>query len=200
MPCKKIDAALRLNGLFGLVFGIHKLLPYFIAVANIDSQKSEQVVAGNEKVMRARLNDAAFFFALDRKKPLSCHIAATEKVIFQAKLGSLYDKAQRIKQLMQCLLTPLQLNATEVARAAELCKCDLMTGMVSEFPLLQGVMGYYYAKLDGESLAVARSLREQYLPRFAVRITAVVILWWDVITLESKDIIKKIAYENYLRL
>ncbi|OGV51088.1 MAG: glycine--tRNA ligase subunit beta [Legionellales bacterium RIFCSPHIGHO2_12_FULL_42_9] len=144
-----------------------KLLPYFITVANLDSVRPAQVILGNEKVMRARLSDAAFFFEQDRKNPLASHIPATEKVIFQAKLGSLHDKAQRLQQGMQNLLAPLQLNATEATRAALLSKCDLLTGMVSEFPLLQGVMGYYYAKLDGESLAVALSLQEQYLPRFA---------------------------------
>lgn len=144
-----------------------KLLPYFIAVANLDSNKPQQVVGGNEKVMRARLNDAAFFFEQDRKNPLSCHIPATKKVIFQAKLGSLYDKSQRIKKLIQFFLEPFQLQKNEADRAAELCKCDLLTGMVSEFPELQGVMGYHYAKLDGESPAVALSLQEQYLPRFA---------------------------------
>lgn len=152
---------------FALRDAAGKLLPYFIAVANLDSQKPQQVVEGNEKVMRARLNDAAFFFEQDRKNPLSYHIPATEKVIFQAKLGSLYDKAQRLNKLMQALLAPLQLNAKEADRATLLCKCDLLTGMVNEFPELQGVMGYYYAKLDGESPAVALSLQEQYMPRFA---------------------------------
>ncbi len=152
---------------FALCDDAGKLLPYFIAVANLDSQKPQQVVDGNEKVMRARLRDAAFFFEQDRKKPLSSHIATTEKVIFQAKLGTLHDKTQRIKHLIQVFLTPLQLNAQEAERAALLSKCDLMTGMVSEFPELQGVMGYYYAKLDCEPLAVAVALKEQYLPRFS---------------------------------
>ena len=144
-----------------------KLLPYFIAVTNLQSQKPEQVVAGNEKVMRARLSDAAFFFEQDRKNPLASLVPATEKVIFQAKLGTLYDKSQRLQNLMHILHSPLQLNEKEAERVTFLCKCDLMTGMVREFPELQGLMGYYYAQLDNEPLAVAVALNEQYMPRFS---------------------------------
>ncbi|MDI9819408.1 MULTISPECIES: glycine--tRNA ligase subunit beta [unclassified Legionella] len=143
------------------------LLPHFITVANISSSNPRQVVTGNEKVMRARLSDAAFFFHLDKKQPLSHHIAATENVVFQAKLGSLRDKAMRMQTLMSMLSTPFALNEQQAERAAELSKCDLMTGMVGEFPELQGLMGYYYALHDGESEEVALALREQYMPRFA---------------------------------
>lgn len=144
-----------------------ELEPHFITVANIDSLKPEQVIAGNEKVMRARLSDAAFFFHQDKKQPLSEHIDATAKVIFQIKLGSLQDKANRLRALMNYLAPALQLNHHDALRAAELSKCDLMTGMVGEFPELQGLMGYYYARHDGESEAVAQALNEQYMPRFA---------------------------------
>lgn len=143
------------------------LLPLFITVANIKSSNPEQVIIGNEKVMRARLSDAAFFFNQDKKQPLAQQIAATEKVVFQVQLGSLFDKAQRLKSLMNFLAKPLNLDPQEASRAAELCKCDLMTGMVGEFPELQGLMGYYYAKHDGESERVAIALNEQYMPRFA---------------------------------
>ena len=144
-----------------------KLLPAFITVANIESENPAQVVAGNENVMRARLSDADFFYRQDRKQSLAQYRPATEQVIFQARLGSLADKANRIEKLMKYLVPHLQLNPAEAQRAAYLCKCDLMTGMVNEFPELQGLMGYYYASHDGESNAVAQALNEQYMPRFA---------------------------------
>lgn len=143
------------------------LLPYFITVANISSADPKQVIAGNEKVMRARLSDAAFFFSQDKKQALSQHIPATERVIFQAKLGSLQDKASRVAALMQYLAKALALDEVKALRAAALSKCDLMTGMVGEFPELQGLMGYYYAMHDGEEQEVAAALNEQYMPRFA---------------------------------
>ncbi|MFI4962376.1 MAG: glycine--tRNA ligase subunit beta [Legionellales bacterium] len=143
------------------------LLPYFITVANIVSTKPEQVVLGNEKVMRARLSDAAFFFRQDKKQALSHHIPATEQVVFQVKLGSLQAKALRMKALMPHLAQSLNLSQSQAERAAVLSKCDLMTGMVGEFPELQGLMGYYYALHDGEDRVVAQALNEQYMPRFA---------------------------------
>ncbi|CAM2949700.1 glycine--tRNA ligase subunit beta [Legionella worsleiensis] len=144
-----------------------KLLPHFITVTNLASTKPQQVIAGNEKVMRARLSDAAFFFRQDKKNPLENHIAATEKVVFQNKLGSLHEKTLRINAMMQHLSQPLNLSITHAERAAKLSKCDLMTGMVGEFPELQGLMGYYYALNDGEDESVAKALNEQYMPRFA---------------------------------
>ncbi|KTC79191.1 glycyl-tRNA synthetase beta chain [Legionella cherrii] len=144
-----------------------KLLPHFITVSNIASSNPKQVILGNEKVMRARLSDAAFFFRQDKKLPLSQHIAGTEQVVFQAKLGSLLDKALRIEALMTYLSPALHLNIKQAQRAAQLSKCDLLTGMVGEFPELQGLMGYYYALNDGEDQFVAHALNEQYMPRFA---------------------------------
>ncbi|QMT59906.1 glycine--tRNA ligase subunit beta [Legionella sp. PC997] len=144
-----------------------KLLPHFITVSNIASTNPKQVILGNEKVMRARLSDAAFFFRQDKKSPLSQHIAGTEHVIFQAKLGSLKDKALRIEALMTYLSSALHLSLHQAQRAAQLSKCDLLTGMVGEFPELQGLMGYYYALNDGEDQGVAQALNEQYMPRFA---------------------------------
>lgn len=143
------------------------LLPYFIVVANIASRHTEQVVSGNEKVVQARLSDAAFFYRQDKRQPLSQHIAATAKVVFQEQLGSLQDKTMRMGLLMEYLTRPLQLEPREALRAAELSKCDLLTGMVGEFPELQGLMGYYYARHDGETEGVAQALNEQYMPRFA---------------------------------
>ncbi|MDP3705351.1 MAG: glycine--tRNA ligase subunit beta [Legionellaceae bacterium] len=144
-----------------------QLANYFITVTNIQSTLPEHVILGNEKVMRARLSDAAFFYRQDKKQPLAHHIPATERVVFQVRLGSLADKTARVGCLMEYLANPLQLDVKEARRAAELSKCDLLTGMVGEFPELQGLMGYYYARHDGESLAVAEALNEQYLPRFA---------------------------------
>lgn len=143
------------------------LLPHFITVANIDSSNPQQVILGNERVMRARLSDAAFFFKQDKKNPLSQHIAATKNVVFQIKLGSLHDKAERVKALMTYLSKSLSLSVQQAQRAAELSKCDLLTGMVGEFPELQGLMGSYYALHDGEEQSVADALNEQYMPRFA---------------------------------
>lgn len=143
------------------------LLPHFITVSNIASKDAKQVVLGNEKVMRARLSDAAFFYRQDRRQTLSEYSASTVNVVFQAQLGSLHDKMMRIKALMDYLTTPLQLEKGLAVRAAALSKCDLMTGMVGEFPELQGLMGYYYARHDKEPDAVAVALNEQYMPRFS---------------------------------
>ena len=145
----------------------NRLSPYFITVSNIQSINPKQVVLGNEMVMRARLSDAEFFYNQDKKRPLSYYLPATKNVIFQIKLGSLADKVSRMSHLMTYLALLLNLNNDEALRAVLLSKCDLLTGMVKEFPELQGVMGEYYALNDGESPAVALSLKEQYLPKFS---------------------------------
>lgn len=143
------------------------LVPHFITVSNISSTCPEQVIAGNEKVMRARLSDAEFFYQKDRQQPLNAYREDTAKVLFQAKLGSLLDKSERLRTLMSDWIESMQLPREDALRAAELSKCDLMTGMVGEFPELQGLMGYYYARHSGEAEAVAVALNEQYMPRFA---------------------------------
>ncbi len=144
-----------------------ELLPHFITVANIDSKHAASVVLGNENVMRARLSDAAFFYRQDRKHPLSHYADATQHVVFQSQLGTLADKATRVQKLAVFFANMFDINPEQATRAAQLSKCDLMTGMVNEFPELQGLMGYYYAQHDGEDEAVAVALKEQYLPRFA---------------------------------
>lgn len=144
-----------------------KLLPLFATVSNLKSRTPSQVVAGNEKVMRARLSDADFFFRQDKKNPLSHVLARTGQVVFQAKLGSLLDKSTRMQGLMASFAPIWSLDKHQAVRAAELSKCDLLTGMVGEFPELQGLMGYYYALHDGEEESVAKALYEQYLPRFS---------------------------------
>ncbi len=143
------------------------LLPQFITIANIVSSNPKQVIAGNESVMRARLSDAAFFFHQDKKQPLGHHREATAKVLFQQKLGTLADKSMRMQGFLEHFADVFMLDVSLAQRASELSKCDLMTGMVGEFPELQGLMGYYYALVDGESPDVALALNEQYMPRFA---------------------------------
>ncbi|WP_131782301.1 glycine--tRNA ligase subunit beta [Legionella gresilensis] len=168
VPAETLIAAMQTHQkCFALKNKKGQLLSSFLTVANIHSTNPAQVISGNEKVMRARLSDAAFFFEQDKKQPLSHHIAATAKVIFQAKLGTLLDKATRIQVIMNDLVEKLNLNKQNALRAAELSKCDLLTGMVGEFPELQGLMGYYYALNDGEDKEIALALYEQYLPRFA---------------------------------
>lgn len=144
-----------------------KLLPHFITVANISSSHAKQVILGNEKVMRARLSDAAFFYRQDKRQSLNQYGSMMGSVVFQAQLGSLQDKTLRLQTLMDHLTQPMQLDPKQALRAAQLSKCDLMTGMVGEFPELQGLMGYYYAHHNGEDEAVAHAMNEQYMPRFA---------------------------------
>lgn len=168
VPAEALIAAMQSHQkCFALRDAEGHLLPHFITVANIASTNPKQVVSGNEKVMRARLSDAAFFFSQDKRQALHHYAAATLNVVFQQQLGSLNDKMQRIQGLMANLCSPLRLDSTHAKRAAELSKCDLMTGMVGEFPELQGLMGYYYALHDGEDREVAQALNEQYMPRFA---------------------------------
>jgi glycyl-tRNA synthetase beta chain len=144
-----------------------KLMPRFIAVANLESRDPSQVRAGNERVVRPRLADAAFFFAADRKETLQSRRPALGAVTFQAQLGSLADKTARITALAGQIARVAGQDDNLAQRAAELAKCDLLTAMVGEFPELQGVMGRYYASNDGESAEVADAIAEQYLPRFA---------------------------------
>lgn len=144
-----------------------KLIPFFLTAANIDSIDSEQVIAGNQRVMQARLSDAAFFYEKDQKVKLESRRDFTKQVIFQAKLGTLYDKSERLIQLAVYLAPFFSADISEATRSAYLSQCDLMTDIVGEFPELQGVMGYYYALIDGESKSIAQSLNEQYWPRFS---------------------------------
>jgi glycyl-tRNA synthetase beta chain len=143
------------------------LLPAFIAVSNIESREPERVRAGNERVVRPRLADAAFFWEQDRRRSLASREADLDAVTFQAKLGSLGDKTRRVRALASDIAAAIGGSRADAQRAATLSKCDLLTAMVGEFPELQGVMGSYYAQADGESHEVAASLREHYLPRGA---------------------------------
>ena len=144
-----------------------ELMPNFITIANIVSKDPEQVRSGNERVIRARLEDAAFFWDQDRKQPLASRIQQLEAMTFQQQLGSLADKQKRVAAIATSMATTLGIDPQHVQRAATLSKCDLVTSMVFEFPELQGVMGRYYALHDGEDPEVASALDEQYQPRFA---------------------------------
>ena len=152
---------------FPLEDGRGQLLPAFITVSNIESRDPPQVKEGNERVVRARLSDAAFFWEQDRREPLAARSGALETVTFQAKLGSLADKTRRVHVLIGDIVPAAGGSLDAARRAADLAKCDLLTAMVGEFPELQGIMGAYYAEQDGELPEVAVSLREQYLPRSA---------------------------------
>jgi len=143
------------------------LLPHFVTVANIESKDPEQVIEGNERVIRPRLADAAFFWNNDRKNALASREEILRDVVYQRGLGSLFDKSQRVRRLGAWMASELEASVAVVERAAALAKCDLVTGMVGEFPDLQGTMGRYYAISDGEPEEVANAIAEQYLPRFA---------------------------------
>ncbi len=143
------------------------LLPRFVTVANLESKNPELVREGNERVIRPRLADAAFFWDSDRRKTLASREDALREVIYQRGLGTLSDKSQRIAALAAWLAAKLGADKDHVERAAALAKCDLLTGMVGEFPELQGTMGRYYALSDGEPDVVADAIGEHYRPRFA---------------------------------
>lgn len=144
-----------------------KLLPRFITVANVESKDPAQIISGNEKVVRPRLTDAEFFFKQDKKQKLESFNQRLANVVFQAQLGSVFDKAQRVSALAGFIAAQIGGDATRAARAGLLSKCDLASEMVGEFPEMQGIAGYYYAKHDGEAEDVALALNEQYMPRGA---------------------------------
>ena len=155
---------------FPLVDQDGKLLPMFLTVRNGSDHFIEVVQAGNERVLRARLDDAKFFFNEDRKKPLIDRQDGLTKIVFQEGLGNLADKTERLLTLVRVFSEECELHEDArvvLERATELAKTDLTTGMVTEFTELQGVMGKEYALLDGESPEVAEAIFEQYLPRFA---------------------------------
>lgn len=153
---------------FPVVDEKEQLLPYFICVSNIEPKDRKVVIRGNERVLRARLSDAAYFFNEDRKVPLERRVEQLKKVVFQAKLGTSYEKVTRFQELALWICGRIDPSLREaVSRAAFLCKADLVTGMVGEFPKLQGVMGREYARLAGEPPEIADAIRDHYLPAFA---------------------------------
>jgi glycyl-tRNA synthetase beta chain len=149
-----------------------KLLPNFIFVTNIESKDPQQIISGNEKVVRPRLADAEFFFNTDKKQKLESRIASLETVVFQKQLGTLKARVERISTLAGFIATQMNdngvnTNSADASRAGLLSKADLMTNMVMEFTDTQGTMGMHYARLDGEEEAVAVALEEQYKPKFS---------------------------------
>lgn len=152
---------------FCLVDSNKSLIPSFISIANIRSKDPSQVIAGNEKVIRPRLADARFFYETDLKEPLESKLPQLQTIVFQEKLGTVFDKSKRVQSLSAHIAQELGANLDYCSRAALLAKCDLVTNMVGEFADLQGLMGSYYAKASGEPSEVAEAIREQYLPRYA---------------------------------
>ncbi len=144
-----------------------ELLPAFITIVNLDSKDPDKVRDGNERVIRPRLADAAFFWDSDRRTSLANREEALREVVYQRGLGSLHDKSARTARIGEAIAEAADADAQAVKRAAMLAKCDLLTGMVGEFPELQGTMGRYYAAADGEPDAVVAAIGDQYLPRFA---------------------------------
>lgn len=144
-----------------------KLMPYFITISNIESSDPDVVRDGNERVIRPRFSDAAFFWKQDCKKSLESFREDTKKIVFQQKLGTSFEKTERVAQLSGFIAEQLGENVDHATRAAKLSKCDLSSDMVLEFSDLQGIMGRYYALNDGESEEVAYAIEEQYKPGFA---------------------------------
>jgi glycyl-tRNA synthetase beta chain len=144
------------------------LLPHFVFISNIAARDPKVVVKGNERVLKARLSDAAYFFHDDLKIPLEKRVEQLKKVVFQAKLGTSYEKVMRFRRLALFICERIDPKLKElVERASFLCKADLVTGMVGEFPKLQGIVGREYARLSGEKIEVAEAIYEHYLPGFA---------------------------------
>jgi len=152
---------------FPLVDQSGKLLPQFIMVANLEPGDGSRIVHGNERVLRARLSDARFFFEQDRKRKLEDRVQELQGVVYHNKLGSMLDRVLRLQTLTGKFAREFRADKTLVQRAAWLSKADLVTGMVGEFPELQGVMGAYYALCDSEEPRVAQAIEEHYHPRFA---------------------------------
>ncbi|MCW8906552.1 MAG: glycine--tRNA ligase subunit beta [Sedimenticola sp.] len=143
------------------------LMNHFITIANIDSPRPELIKAGNERVVRPRLSDAMFFWQQDGKRTLESHVDSLKSVLFQQKLGSLYDKSERISALAASIARQIGGDEILTTRAALLSRCDLMTEMVLEFPDMQGTMGRYQAQRDGEPAEISVALEEFYMPRFS---------------------------------
>jgi glycyl-tRNA synthetase beta chain len=168
VPAECLISSMKANQkYFHLLDENGNLMPLFITIANIESLDPDQVIHGNEKVIRPRLADAAFFYDTDRKQTLASRLPTLESVVFQQQLGTLADKARRSEAVAGYIAEQIGGDVAYAQRATQLAKCDLVTEMVLEFPELQGIMGRYYAEQDGEPAEVANAIEEQYLPRFA---------------------------------
>lgn len=144
-----------------------KIMPHFITISNIESKDPAQVISGNERVIRPRLADAAFFFETDKKTSLESKREPLKNIVFQTKLGTVYEKTERVAKLAQRIAQAIGSNEAYALRAGELAKSDLVSEMVLEFTDLQGLMAYHYALFDGEEEEVALALNEQYMPKQA---------------------------------
>lgn len=150
---------------FALADANGKLRNRFLLVSNLQSEDTSAIIQGNERVLSARLADAKFFYDQDRKQKLEAHLPGLKNVVYHNKLGSLFERVQRLEEIAGFIAQKLNANTALVQRAARLMKCDLLTHMVSEFPELQGSMGAHYARHDGEAESVARAIALQYQPR-----------------------------------
>ena len=168
VPAEALVSAMRVHQKCFPLYGEDgALAPKFITVANLDSEDPAAMIRGFERVIRPRLADARFFFEQDRSVPLADRIDRLESMQFQDRLGSIADKTRRLESLVGTLSEAFGAEAEVATRAARLCKCDLMTEMVGEFPELQGTMGRHYALAEGEPERVARAIEEHYAPRHA---------------------------------
>ena len=168
LPPEVLRSAMRTHQrYFGLIEGIDRPASRFVMVANTETaEDSAAVIAGNERVLRARLADARFFWDQDRRVPLAERMPQLSGVVFHARLGSMLDKARRIEGLALTLCNWIRYaDPVQAARAGLLCKADLVTEMVGEFPDLQGIMGHYYARADGEAEAVYRAIAAHHAPK-----------------------------------
>ena len=165
-----VDAMLMHQRYFPLYDADHKLTNRFIIVSNGNPECAATIIDGNERVVRARLDDAKFFYEEDLKHPLEFYVNKLDKVVFQESLGTVKQKAERLVKLAGALAADAQLSeadAADLVRAAQLCKADLVTNAVIEFTSVQGVMGSYYAAASGETPQVAQAIGQHYQPRFA---------------------------------
>ncbi|MBS0351209.1 MAG: glycine--tRNA ligase subunit beta [Proteobacteria bacterium] len=167
VPPEVLTTSMKVNQKYFPVYKDQQLQSCFVLISNIISKDPALVIHGNEKVLNARLSDAAFFYQKDLASSLESRLLHLEHVIFQKQLGSLAHKTERIVKLAGFIASRLEFPAESALKAAQLAKCDLLTEMVGEFPSLQGVMGYYYALNDGLGEEVALALKEQYYPRFS---------------------------------
>src|SRR5207302_6741790 len=151
---------------FALADAQGSLTSRFLIVSNIGTRDPTAIVHGNERVLRARLADAKFFFDQDRKRPLETRVTALADIIYHNKLGTQAERVERLRFLARNIAPRIGANPAEADRAALLAKADLVTDMVGEFPELQGTMGRYYAQHDGEAPAVANAIAQHYWPRF----------------------------------
>src|SRR5438270_8894360 len=168
VPAECLILTMRQNQkYFPLFDGTGKLVPRFLIVSNMLAADPRHIIAGNERVVRPRLQDARFFYNQDRKHRLDARVPQLAKLLYSAKLGSMLARVERLRMLAARIAERLRADVALAERAAYLCKADRVTGMVGEFPELQGVMGRYYALHDGESVIVADAIAEHYLPNFA---------------------------------